>query len=216
MREALERAKDARLRILGEMAQVISEPRTDLSQYAPRIITFKIKQERIGDVIGPGGKMIRKIIEATGAKIDIDDDGTVLIASVDGKAGQKAQEMIQGLVEEAEVDQVYLGTVRRIADFGAFVEILPNTDGLLHISEIAYERVNKVEDVMKVGDQFEVKVLSIDPDGKIRLSRKALLPKPEGWTDRPPRHDRDRDGDRHNDRRRSGRGGGGGRGRGRN
>ncbi len=213
MKNALERAKSARLRILDNMIATISEPRADISRYAPRILSIQIKQERIGDVIGPGGKMIRKIIEATGAKIDIEDDGTVQIASVDGEAGMKAKEMILALVEEPEVDRVYMGTVRRIADFGAFVEILPNTDGLLHVSEIAWERIDRVEDVMKVGDQFEVKVLSIDGDGKIRLSRKAMLPRPEGWTERPPRsnYGDDRRDDRHDSRRRPG--GGGGRGR---
>lgn len=199
MRNALERAKDARLRILDKMAETIAQPRTEISRYAPRIITIKIKQDKIGEVIGPGGKMIRKIIEATGAKIDIEDDGTVTIASVEAEAGLKAQEMVLALVEEPEVDRVYMGTVRRLADFGAFIEILPNTDGLLHVSEVAYERINHVEDVMKVGDQIEVKVISVDADGKIRLSRKALLPKPEGWTDRPPRSDRG--GDRRDDRR---------------
>lgn len=211
MKNALERAKSARLRILESMLATIAEPRSDISRYAPRILSIQIRQERIGDVIGPGGKMIRKIIEATGAKIDIEDDGTVQIASVDGEAGLKAKEMILALVEEPEVDRVYMGTVRRIAEFGAFVEILPNTDGLLHVSEIAWERIDRVEDVMKVGDQFEVKVLSIDGDGKVRLSRKALLPRPEGWTERPPRGD-DRRNDRRDDRRRPG-GGGGGRGR---
>lgn len=206
MREALERAREARFKILDKMAETIAEPRAEISSYAPRIITIKIKPDRIGEVIGPGGKMIRSIIEATGATIDIEDDGTVQIGSVDGDAGNRAKEMVLALVEEPEVDRVYHGTVKRIAEFGAFVEILPNTDGLLHVSEIAYEHVNRVEDVMKVGDKFDVKVLSVDPDGKVRLSRKALLEKPEGWVERersgPPRDRGDR-GDRGDDRRRS-------------
>jgi polyribonucleotide nucleotidyltransferase len=197
MREALERAREARLFIIDKMMETIAEPRADISEYAPRIITVKIKPDRIGEVIGPGGKMIRSIIEATGTTIDIEDDGTVHIGSVDGAAGERAKEMVLALVEEPEVDRVYQGTVKRVADFGAFVEILPNTDGLLHVSEIAYEHVRSVDDVMKVGDKFEVKVLSVDPDGKVRLSRKALLEKPEGWVERsgPPRDSRGR-GDR--------------------
>ena len=180
MRDALAKAKVARFKILDVMEQTIATPRADISMYAPRIITIKIRQDRIGEVIGPGGKMIRSIIEATGAKIDIDDDGTVVIASVDASAGIKARDTILGLLEEPEVDKVYQGKVKRIAEFGAFVEIIPNTDGLLHVSEIAHHRIEHVEDVMKVGDIIEVKVLSVEPDGKIRLSKKALLPRPEG------------------------------------
>lgn len=180
MRDALEAAREARLYILEKMEETISEPRAEISMYAPRIITIKIKPDRIGDVIGPGGKIIRSIVEETGAKIDIDDDGTVLIAAVDGEAGQRAREMVEALVEEPEVDKVYMGTVKRIADFGAFVEIIPNTDGLLHVSEIAHHRVERVEDELKVGDKVEVKVLSVERDGKIRLSRKALTEAPEG------------------------------------
>jgi polyribonucleotide nucleotidyltransferase len=180
MSDALQAAREARLFILDKMNETIAEPRADISMYAPRIITIKIKPDRIGDVIGPGGKIIRSIVEETGAKIDIDDDGTVLIAAVDGEAGQRAKEMIEALVEEPEVDKVYLGTVKRIADFGAFVEIIPNLDGLLHVSEIAHHRVERVEDELKVGDKIEVKVLSVERDGKIRLSRKALTEPPEG------------------------------------
>ncbi len=180
MRNALDKAKIARFKILDTMEQTIATPRADISIYAPRILTIKIRQDRIGEVIGPGGKMIRSIIEATGAKIDIDDDGTVVIASVDATAGLKARDAILALLEEPEVDKVYQGKVKRIAEFGAFVEIIPNTDGLLHVSEIAHHRIEHVEDVMKVGDIIEVKVLSVEPDGKIRLSKKALLPRPEG------------------------------------
>jgi len=175
MEKALDQARRARLAILDKMNGAISEPRPELSQYAPRIITLKVPVSRIGDVIGPGGKMIRSIVEKTGAKVDIEDDGTVLIASVDQLAGETARDMVLALVEEPEVGKEYTGTVRRVAAFGAFVEILPNTDGLLHISEIDHNRIDKVEDVLNVGDQVRVKVLSIDQDGKIRLSRKALL-----------------------------------------
>ncbi len=180
MRDALNAAREARLFILDKMEETIKEPRADISMYAPRIITIKIKPDRIGDVIGPGGKIIRSIVEETGAKIDIDDDGTVLIAAVDGEAGQRAKAMVEALVEEPEVDKVYMGTVKRIAEFGAFVEIIPNLDGLLHVSEIAHHRVERVEDELKVGDKVEVKVLSVERDGKIRLSKKALTEAPEG------------------------------------
>jgi len=173
--QALERARQARQFILDKMNATISKNREELSVYAPRIITLKIKAEKIGEVIGPGGKTIRSIVETTGAKIDIEDDGTVRIASVDGEAGQKAKEMVEAIVEEAEIGKVYNGTVRRITNFGAFIEILPNTDGLLHISEIDISRVERVEDYFKLGDKVEVKVINIDPEGKIRLSRKVLL-----------------------------------------
>jgi polyribonucleotide nucleotidyltransferase len=174
MAQALEKAKMARLYILDKMNAVMPKSREELSMYAPRIITIKIRVEKIGAVIGPGGKIIRSIIEATGAKIDIEDDGTVLIASVDGEAGQKALEMIQAIVEEAEIGKIYSGKVCRITNFGAFVEILPGTDGLLHISEIDHSHVARVEDFLKLGDTIEVKVINIDPEGKIRLSRKAI------------------------------------------
>jgi polyribonucleotide nucleotidyltransferase len=175
MAQALESARVGRLFILDKMNTVISESRDKLSEYAPRIITLQIKTDKIGEVIGPGGKTIRSIVDATGAKIDIDDDGTVIIASVDSAAGEKAAEMIKAIVEEPEIGKVYLGTVRRITNFGAFLEILPGTDGLLHISEIDHSHVARVEDFMKLGDKVEVKVIAIDPEGKIRLSRKVLL-----------------------------------------
>jgi polyribonucleotide nucleotidyltransferase len=175
MADALEKARVGRLFILDKMNACIPKSRDDLSEFAPRIMTMKIKVEKIGEVIGPGGKIIRSIIEATGAKIDIEDDGTVMIASIDAEAGRKAREMIEAIVEEPEVDKIYMGTVRRITNFGAFVEILPGTDGLLHISEIDHQRVERVEDFLKVGEKVEVKVISIDPEGKIRLSRKVLL-----------------------------------------
>jgi polyribonucleotide nucleotidyltransferase len=175
MRTALEKAREARLKILEIMDSTISKHREQLSQYAPRIITLKINPAKIGELIGPGGKNIRAICDETGAKIDIEDDGTVLIASVDGEAGQKAKERVLASVEEAEVGKVYHGLVRRIAPFGAFVEIIPGTDGMLHISEIDRSHVKRVEDFFKVGDRIDVKVISVDNEGKIRLSRKALL-----------------------------------------
>jgi len=173
--DALEKAREARLAVLESMNQTISQPRSDLSPYAPRIIFLKIKPEKIGDVIGTGGKIIRGIIEKSGAKVDIEDDGTVLIASVDQKAGEMARDMVLQLVEEPEIGKTYRGKVKRITPFGAFVEILPNQDGLLHISEIDFQRVNRVEDFLKLGDDVTVKVIGIDPEGKIRLSRKACL-----------------------------------------
>jgi len=175
MAKALEQARGGRLYILDIMEKTISRPKPELSPYAPRIITIKIKQDKIGEVIGPGGKNIRAIIEQTGAKIDIEDDGTVLIASVDGAAGEAARDMILRMVEEPEIGRVYEGKVRRIAAFGAFVEILPGQDGLIHISELDTKRVARVEDVLKLGDTVTVKVIGIDPEGKIRLSRKAIL-----------------------------------------
>jgi polyribonucleotide nucleotidyltransferase len=201
MRVALDKARNARLFILDAMDRTIAAPRPDLSPYAPRIITMKIKVDKIGTVIGPGGKMIRSIVETTGAKVDIEDDGTILIASVDQDAGEAARKMIERLVEEAEVGKVYEGTVKRIAEFGAFVEILPELDGLLHISELDVTRVNRTEDVLKLGDTVKVKVIEISPDGKIRLSRRVLLPGGENIqpTQRPARGDgggRDRDRDR--------------------
>jgi polyribonucleotide nucleotidyltransferase len=175
MQKALEQAHQARLHILDKMDEALAKPRPELSPFAPRIIFMKIKVERIGEVIGPGGKMIRSIIEETGAKIDIEDDGTVLIASVDQAAGEAAKAKIERLLEEAEIGKVYTGKVRRTTNFGAFIEILPGTDGMVHISELENYRVNQVEDVVKVGDMVKVKVIDIDREGKIRLSRKAVL-----------------------------------------
>ncbi|TET93810.1 MAG: polyribonucleotide nucleotidyltransferase [Candidatus Zixiibacteriota bacterium] len=195
MRLALEKAKQARLKILDAMNATISKHRDQLSEYAPRIIIIKINPSKIGDVIGPGGKMIRSITDETGVKIDIDDDGTVLIASTDAEAGRRAKERVEAIVEEAEVGKVYDGTVNRVTGFGAFVEILPGTDGLLHISELDNQRVNRVEDIVNLGDRVTVKVISIDQDGKIRLSRRALLPRGPG-TDHEQDRDRDRDRNR--------------------
>lgn len=176
---ALQQATAGRHIILDEMDAVLNEPRTALSPYAPRIITLQIPVDRIRDVIGPGGKTIRKIIEETGVDIDIDDDGRVYIASTDGEAGQKARKMVENYTKEVEVGETYLGVVKRIMNFGAFTEILPGKEGLIHISQLAPERVKQVEDVVKVGDEVLVKVIEIDRQGRINLSRKAALPKEE-------------------------------------
>jgi polyribonucleotide nucleotidyltransferase len=157
------------------MEKTISQPRAELSAYAPRIIILKVKPDKIGEIIGPGGKMIRSIIEQSGAKIDIEDDGSVFIASVDQKAGEMAKKIILQLIEEAEIGKIYMGKVRRITPFGAFVEILPGQDGLLHISEIDTHRIKQVEDVLSLGDEVKVKVIGIDSEGKIKLSRKAAF-----------------------------------------
>ena len=189
MREALEQARAGRLHILGKMAETLGESRTSVSSIAPRIVTIKIPVDKIRDVIGPGGKMIRSIIERTGVKIDVEDDGRVNVASADEAAAQKAIGIIQELTATPELNKTYMGKVQRITDFGAFVEIMPGTDGLLHVSEIANHRVKDVRDELKEGEQVLVKVINIDPTGKIRLSRKALLnegaaPKPA--PSRPP------------------------------
>jgi len=175
MAKALDQARAGRLHILGEMAKTIASTRTNMSMFAPRIITIKIPVDKIRDVIGPGGKMIRSIIERTGVKIDVEDDGRVNVASADGESAQKAISIIQELTATPELNKTYMGKVQRITDFGAFVEIMPGTDGLLHVSEIATHRVKDVRDELKEGQQILVKVINIDPTGKIRLSRKALL-----------------------------------------
>ena len=180
MRQALYQAKEGRMHILGVMGQTLSAPRTNVSGHAPRIITIRVKPDKIREIIGPGGKVIRGIIEATGVKMDVEDDGTVTIASSDEAASQKAIEMVQRIAAEAEVGKIYKGTVRKIVDFGAFVEILPGTDGLIHISQLAPERVRRVADVLKEGDEVMVKVLEVDRQGKIRLSRKEALQETAG------------------------------------
>src|SRR5258706_6839487 len=174
MVEALEQAKKGRLHILGVMEKALAEPRTEISALAPRIVQIKINPDKIRDIIGPGGKMIRSIVEETGAKIDVEDDGTVSISTADGAAAKAAVDRIRGLTAEAEVGQTYLGTVSRIVDFGAFVEIFPGTDGLLHISEIADRRVKDVRDELKEGQQILVKCIGKEGN-KIKLSRKAVL-----------------------------------------
>lgn len=173
--QSLEQAKEGRMFILGKMMEVMTEPRKELSKYAPKIITMHINPDKIRDVIGSGGKIINKIIEETGVKIDIEQDGTVYIASSDAAANDKARSIIEGIVREVIVGETYLGTVKRIEKFGAFVEILPGKDGLVHISQLSTERVAKVEDAVAIGDKIMVKVTEIDNMGRVNLSRKALL-----------------------------------------
>lgn len=175
LEQALKQAHDGRMFILGKMLEAIPAVRPELSKYAPRIITMMINPDKIRDVIGPGGKVIKKIVEDTGVKIDIEDDGRVMIMSNDAEASAKAVKIIEDLTREVEVGGVYLGKVVRITDFGAFVEVLPGKDGLVHISQLALERVKKVEDVVKVGDEIMVKCVEIDKQGRVNLSRKVLL-----------------------------------------
>jgi polyribonucleotide nucleotidyltransferase len=174
MREALAQAQRGRLFILGKMDEVLAAPREKVSAYAPRIYTLQIPVDKIRDVIGPGGKMIRSIIEQTGVKIDVEDTGKVNVASNDEASANKALQIIRDLTATAEVGKTYLGKVTRLADFGAFVEIIPGTDGLLHISEVAEHRIKDVRDELKEGDQVLVKVLAVEGN-RIRLSRKAIL-----------------------------------------
>ncbi len=175
LRAALLQAREGRIHILGKINETIAAPKKELSIYAPRITTMKVKPDRIRDVIGTGGKNIRQIVSETGVNIDVQDDGTVTIASNDADAAARAIAMVRWLTEEAEVGKIYVGTVKRVVDFGAFVEILPGTEGLVHISQLAKERVNKVTDILNEGDKVAVKVLEIDKQGKIRLSRKDAL-----------------------------------------
>ncbi|HUK34171.1 MAG TPA: polyribonucleotide nucleotidyltransferase, partial [Vicinamibacterales bacterium] len=180
MTKALEQAHRGRLFILDKMKEAIATHRQSISMFAPRIVTIRIPVDKIRDVIGPGGKMIRSIIERTGVKIDVEDDGRVNVASADGESAARAISIIQELTATPELNKVYVGKVQRITDFGAFVEIMPGTDGLLHVSEIANHRVKDVRDELKEGEQIAVKVINIDPTGKIRLSRKALLQEQSG------------------------------------
>jgi polyribonucleotide nucleotidyltransferase len=180
MAQALEQARVGRLHILDRMAEALTAPRTNISAYAPRILTIRVPVDKIRDIIGPGGKMIRSIVERTGCKIDVEDDGRVSIASIDENAAKKAVAIIEELTATAELNKTYLGKVVRVVEFGAFVEILPGTDGLLHVSEMSHQRVQDVHAEVKEGDQVLVKVVNIDPSGKIRLSRKALIEAPEG------------------------------------
>lgn len=176
LEEALEKARIGRLHILDKMAEVMSTPREEMSTYAPRIYTMQVDPDKIRDIIGPGGKIINKIIDETGVKIDIEDTGKIFIAAVSPEGGEKAIEIISNIVKEIEEGEVYLGKVTKIMTFGAFVEVLNGKEGLVHISNIARERVNKVEDVLSVGDEVLVKVMEIDKQGRINLSRKAMLP----------------------------------------
>jgi len=175
LEQALEQAREGRLHILGKMTEVMTSSRTNLSKYAPKIVSMKINPDKIRDVIGSGGKIINKIIEETGVKIDIEQDGSVFIASSDEEKNERAKQIIEGIVKEVVVGEIYLGTVKRIEKFGCFVEILPNKDGLVHISQLSTERVAKCEDVVKIGDQITVKVTEIDQQGRVNLSRKAVL-----------------------------------------
>jgi len=187
MRTALAQAHEGRLHILGQMAKAIETPRSDMSKHAPRITTISVPVDKIREIIGTGGKVIKDIVAQTGCKIDIEDSGKVHVASADGIAAQKAIDIIKGIIAEVEVGKVYKGVVKKVVEFGAFIGVMPNQDGLLHVSEIAHERVNNVTDYMKEGDEVEVKVIEVDKAGKIRLSRKVLLPIPEGFVPREPR-----------------------------
>ncbi len=175
LERALNQARDARLHILAKMREVLDKPRAKLSDYAPKITTMNINPEKIRDLIGPGGKNIKQIISECDVKIDVEDSGLVKIFSPNKEAADKAIDMISDLTKEAKVGEVYLGKVKRITDFGAFVEILPGTDGLVHISELDTKRVHNVRDILKEGDEVMVKVIDIDQMGRIKLSRKALL-----------------------------------------
>jgi polyribonucleotide nucleotidyltransferase len=197
LKKALERADQGYRHILGIMNETISVPRPELSPNAPRMIKLQIAVDKIRDVIGPGGRMINKIIAETGVGIDIEPDGRVFIAAVDPENGKKALQMIENLVRDVVAGEIYNGKVTRVERYGAFVELLPGKEGLLHISHMAYERVDKTEDVVKLGDMIEVKVTDIDEKGRINLSRKALLPKPEGYIER---ESRDRGGSDRGDR----------------
>ncbi len=175
LRQALSQAREGRVFIIGKLRETLTSPRQDISLYAPRITTVKVRPEKVRDVIGSGGKNIRQIVAETGVEINVEDDGTVTIASSDAEAAARAVAMVKWLTEDAEIGKIYKGTVKKIVDFGAFVEILPGTEGLLHISQISKERVNKVTDVLREGDEVNVKVLEVDKQGKIRLSRKEAL-----------------------------------------
>ncbi|HNX50882.1 MAG TPA: polyribonucleotide nucleotidyltransferase [Thermoanaerobaculaceae bacterium] len=201
MEQALEQARRGRLHLLDTMEATLATPRTEISSYAPRIITMHIDPDKIREVIGPGGKTIRAICEQTGARINIEDDGRVEIATSDEAAADRAVQIIEGLTREPQIGEVFEGTVRRVEAYGAFVEILPNKDGLLHVSEIAHERTREVSDVLKLGDKIQVKIIGIDQNDRIKLSRRALLPAPERTGDepqdegeRPRRHDDSRGG----------------------
>jgi polyribonucleotide nucleotidyltransferase len=175
MRDALRQAREARMIVLGKMREALEKPRTELSPFAPRFVTIKIRQEKIREIIGPGGKVVRAIQEQTGTKIDIEDDGRVTVFSPDSASVQKAVGMIQDICREVELDRIYLGKVKKIVEFGAFVEVIPNTEGLLHISQIAESRIRSVQDVLSEGDEVLVKVIEVDGNGKMRLSRKMAL-----------------------------------------
>ncbi|MBW8769325.1 MAG: polyribonucleotide nucleotidyltransferase [Gemmatimonadetes bacterium] len=197
MTEALAQAKEGRLHILGEMDKALAEPRADLSPFAPRIVTLQINPEKIGDLIGPKGKTIRGIQDETGAELTVDDTGLVTIAAVGGDAMQRARQMVQAITAEPEIGATYEGTVKTTTAFGAFVEIMPGTEGLVHISELKHGRTEKTEDVVNKGDRVTVKLLDRDERGRLRLSMKALVPRPEGMPEEEPRPPRaEGDGER--------------------
>ena len=179
MEQALAQAREGRMHILSRMRAALESPRTAMSPYAPRIYTLKIKTDKIREVIGPGGKVIRDIVATCGVKMDVQDDGTVTIASNDEASAKKAIDRVNQITEEVEIGKLYLGKVKKIMDFGAFVEVLPGVDGLVHISQLAHHRVNQVTDEVKEGDEVLVKVLEVDRQGKIRLSRKEAMPDPK-------------------------------------
>ena len=216
MEEAMAQAREGRLHILAEMDKALAAPRTELSKYAPRIVTVQIPPDKIGELIGPKGKNIRGIQDETGAELSVEDDGTVTIAAVGGESMERARQMVMAITAEAVVGETYEGTVKTVTAFGAFIEIMPGTEALLHVSEMRHERVDKPEDVVKKGDRVTVKLVDRDERGRLRLSMKALLPRPEGMpeeTERPPRSEGGeggggRGGDRGGDR--GGRSGGGG------
>lgn len=187
MGQALAQAREARLHILGKMNEIIAAPSPNLKEHAPKIIVITINPDKIREVIGPGGKMVKQIVAATGVKIDIEDDGRIHISSSDQKAADEAIRMIKEITAEAEIGAIYTGKVKKIMDFGAFVEILPGTDGLVHISELAHRRVKTVDEILKEGDIVTVKVLDVDRQGKIRLSRKALIPNDNPQPEQPDR-----------------------------
>jgi polyribonucleotide nucleotidyltransferase len=174
LKEGLLSARDARLKVLAKMKEVLEKPRPDISPYAPRIINLMINPEKVGDVIGPAGKIIKKIISQTNSKIEIEESGKITIASSDTESAEKAKKMIREITVEAEVGKIYTGKVVRLEEYGAFIEILPNIVGLLHISEIAHRRIKNIRDVIKMGQTARVKVMAIDEDNKIKLSKKAL------------------------------------------
>jgi polyribonucleotide nucleotidyltransferase len=205
MSEALAQARAGRDHIMNKMMEVISTPNTELKPHVPRIETVSIPVDKIGAVIGPGGKVIRGIQEETGASIDIGEDGTVFIATADGESARQAREQIEMLTETPEIGRIYTGKVTGVKDFGAFVEIVPGQDGLVHISQLDTQRVNKVEDIVGLGDEITVMVIEIEPNGKIRLSRQAVL---EGWTAEEA-VEKDRAGRKRSGGRQGGRRGGG-------
>ncbi len=193
---ALAQARQGRLYILGKMLEVIDEPRAQLSKYAPKIIRMNINPDKIRDVIGPGGKVINQIIDATGVKIDIEDDGKVFIYAQDQESGMNALKMVEDIVAEVEVGKIYTGTVTRIESYGAFIDVLPGKSGMCHISKLSYDRVDKVEDVLKIGDVVDVKVINIDEKGRVDLSIKDTLPERPERADRPERSEKKFDGER--------------------